>query len=84
MSTITIPVHTSSRAYDVLVGPGVLDQVGEVCARCAGGTVAAVISDSNVAPLYGQRVLSSLERAGYRTALLTFPAGEQNKRLSTL
>ncbi len=80
----TVAVRTPSRAYDVLVGRGLLDEVGPVTHDAAGGEVAAVISDSNVAPLYARRVADSLEGAGYRTHLLTFPAGEQNKRLSTL
>lgn len=80
----TVPVRTPSRAYDVLVGRGLLDEVGPVTRAAAGGEVAAVVADSNVAPLYAPRVAASLERAGYRSVTLTFPAGEQHKRLSTL
>jgi 3-dehydroquinate synthase len=39
----------------------------------------AVISDSNVAPLWGNTVVSSLERAGLAVDLLAFPAGESSK-----
>lgn len=84
MSEKTIHVNTPSRAYDVHVGHGILDGTGQLVREACGGGVAAVVSDSNVAPLYADRVLASLGAAGYRTALLTFPAGEQNKRLGTL
>ena len=84
MSTVTIPVHTRSRAYEVQVGRGLLDSVGATCSSAAGGSAAAIVSDSHVAPLYAERIQSSLEKAGYRTCLITFQAGEQNKRLSTL
>lgn len=79
-----VPVQTPSRAYDAHVGVNILDDAGELVRASAGGGVAAVISDSNVAPLYAERVLESLRAAGYETALVTFPAGEEHKRLATL
>ena len=81
---MVVPVRTPSRAYEVHVGRGLLDEVGPLVRNAAGGEVAAVVTDSNVGPLYAERVLSSLSEAGYRTALVTFPAGEQSKRLPTL
>lgn len=81
---MVVPVRTPSRAYEVHVGRGLLDEVGPLVRNAAGGEVAAVITDSNVGPLYAERVLSSLSEAGYRTALVTFPAGEQSKRLPIL
>lgn len=83
MST-TVAVHTPSRSYDVHVGSHILGQVGRLVRESAGGSVAAVVSDSNVAPLYAREVLDSLKNEGYRTALVTFPAGERHKRLFTL
>ena len=82
--SIVVPVKTPSRSYKVHVGRHLLDEAGELVREAAGGTVAAVVTDSNVGPLYAERVSASLERAGYRTATVTFPAGERHKRLSTL
>ncbi len=79
-----VPVHTPSRFYEVHVGRNILQTAGDLVARAAGGEAAAIISDSHVAPLYGDCVRASLETAGYRTTLLQFPAGERNKRFSTL
>lgn len=84
MSTDVIKVNTPSRSYDVVVGQGVIDEVGDLTRKACGGSVACVISDSNVAPLYANAVAESLEAAGYRTTLQVFPAGEQHKRLSIL
>lgn len=39
----------------------------------------AIISDSRVAPLYGERARSAFEAAGEEARLFTFPAGEWNK-----
>lgn len=84
MKPLTVQVDTPSRSYAVTVGRGVLDQVGPLCRQAAGGEVAAIISDSNVAPLYAARVSTSLAQAGYQTTTLSFPAGEQNKRFHVL
>lgn len=80
----TVPVRAKSRTYDVHVGLGILDKVGQLVRASAGGNVAAIISDSNVAELYASRVGASLEEAGYAVSTVVFPAGEQNKRFSTL
>ena len=70
--------------YDVRVRPGGIDSLGAMLkARGLGGPV-AVVSDSNVAPLYGERVLKSLAGAGYSAEMVIFPAGEQNKTLETI
>lgn len=77
-------VSGMGQAYDVLVEPGLLDRVGELLqARDLRGPV-AVVSDSNVGPLYGQRVIDSLRRAGYPTQFVMIPAGETHKNLDTM
>ncbi len=71
-------------AYDIHVEPGVLDRLGPIAGRLAKAPSAAVISDSNVGPLYGQRAVRSLTEAGLAARLVTFPAGEQHKHLATV
>ena len=78
-----VDVRTPSRAYEVHVGTGLLDQTGALVRQAAGGRVACVVSDSHVAPLYAGRVRASLEAAGYETQLVTFPAGERHKTVET-
>ena len=65
------------------VGTGLLDKIGELCAKESRGAACAVVSDENVAALYGQRALASLDRAGFRAALFTVPAGEQSKTMAS-
>ena len=79
----TVRVETPSRSYDVFVGLGILHEVGHLVREAAGGSAAVVVSDSNVGPLYADDVLESLGQAGYDASLVTFPAGERHKRLST-
>ena len=61
MSTSTVHVRTPSRSYDVLIGQGVIDEVGTLTRRACDGAAACVISDDNVAPLYANAVAESLE-----------------------
>lgn len=80
MKTIHV---TASKEYDVKIGAGLLDTLGsEVAKICKGGT-AAIISDSNVWPLYGENAKRSLLDAGFRTVHFVFPAGEGSKNGST-
>ena len=68
---------------DVLIEPGGLDGLGtKIKARGRRGNV-AVISDSNVAPLYGDRVMKSLAGSDFEPVLLCVPAGEASKTLET-
>ena len=80
----TVRVSTPSRSYDVLVGSGILAEVGRVTRESCAGTRCCVVSDSNVAPLYADRAMRSLRDVGYTVTLRTFEAGEKNKRLATL
>ena len=80
---ITVDVNLGDRSYPVRVGPGGLDDLPAVIEAVGGVSSAAVISDSNVAKLYGRRVVEAIARAGVPASLLAFPAGEQNKTLAT-
>ena len=74
----------ASRTYDVVIGSGLLERVGELSAPLIRGREAVILSDSNVWPLYGARVMASLERAGFRAEPFVFPAGEASKTPQTL
>ena len=77
-------VHVSaSREYDVLIGRGLLDEAGERIRSVSRAKTAVVIAGDIVFPLYGERVLRSLESAGFRTLSYVLPHGEQYKTLAT-
>jgi len=80
MHTVTV---SASRPYAVHIGGGLLDRAGELLAGATKSRRCAVVTDSAVGPLYGDRVLAALERAGFAPLLFTFPAGERSKNLST-
>lgn len=77
-------VHTA-KPYEILLERGLLSRAGEECAKLfAPGARVMIISDSNVYPLFGEKVANSLQKAGFRVFSCTFPAGEQSKQLSTV
>ena len=81
MKTITV---SASKQYDVLVGTGLLPHLGKYIRSVSGAGRIAIISDSNVWPLYGSTVMKSLESAGYSgTVSYCFPAGEESKNGET-
>lgn len=43
-----------------------------------------VVTDTNVAPLYGDEVMTLLRKSGYDAALHEIPAGEKNKGMSEI
>ena len=75
-------VNLGPRSYVVQVGEGLLKLTGEeVNKKLADRTRCAVITDSNVGPLYAETVLESLRAAGKQPHLITVPAGEASKSL---
>ncbi len=77
-------VNTSS-PYKILIEHGCLSHAGKLCRSLfAAGRRAAVIADSNTAPLYAAALQKSLSEAGFLPSLYTFPAGEGSKQLSTV
>jgi len=65
----------------VLIGASLLDQLGTHAHKYLPRETCAVISDSNVARLFADRVKKSLASAGFRPTLITIPAGERSKTL---
>ena len=79
MNTIHI---AASREYDVLIGHGLLDELGVLVAGAVDAKTAAIVSDDSVFALYGKRAAAALERAGLRVISFVFPHGESSKNLT--
>ncbi len=75
-----IPVRCSRGTYQVTIGPGALSLLPQVVSKLGARRV-AVITDSHVAPLHGERVRQFLPP---ETPLYVFPAGEASKTLETI
>lgn len=69
----------ASRSYDVKIGSNLLPSLGAEVAALYKAGKACIVSDSNVWPLYGEKVENSLRDAGFETVHFVFPAGEESK-----
>jgi 3-dehydroquinate synthase len=84
VSDRVVQVDVQPRAYPVVIGSGVLAQLGERLAACVKGRRTVIITDQNVGPLYGQTVLDSLRSAGFEAIVITMPPGEKSKSLEAV
>lgn len=80
MKTVTV---SASKKYDVIIGSGLLPQIGQYLSSVHLHGTAAIISDSHVWPIYGKSVCSFLKEAGYNAVFFVFPAGESSKNGDT-
>jgi 3-dehydroquinate synthase len=58
-----------------------LEQLGPSARRYMPRNRCAIITDTNVAPLFARHVQQSLASAGFKPKLITIPAGEKSKTL---
>ena len=73
-------VHvTASKNYDVLIGAGLLKDLGNHAASVTKAKKVCIVSDSTVWPLFGDAAKCSLLDAGFDVIQFVFPAGEQSK-----
>jgi 3-dehydroquinate synthase len=79
-----VPVELGDRSYEVYVAPGLLDDVGPRTRKALGGRArgAMIVSNHTVWTLYGDRLLESLGRSGFRVVCHLIGDGERFKRLS--
>lgn len=77
MLTVHLPQHN----YDIEIKRGALENVGAWAAGIWSPQHVAVITDSNVAPLYSDLVVEKLTAAGFTAFLNVVPAGEATKSL---
>ncbi len=70
-----------SRRYHAIVGSNLLETLGSRIPKKLRRSRVAIISDSNVGPLFANRAKRSLTSAGFNPTLITIPAGEKSKTL---
>jgi 3-dehydroquinate synthase len=71
----------SLHGYRITIAPGAIARVGEIARTVAPAHRYAVITDSNVAPLYAEGVRNALDPS--RVTVLAIPAGESAKTRET-
>jgi len=77
--TETVHVALGGRSYDIVIGSGLLDSIGERLAKIAPGAACAIVTDRNVAKLYLEKVTQNLEDQGIRSTAIVVEPGEASK-----
>jgi 3-dehydroquinate synthase len=76
-----ITVDLGDRSYPIIVGNALMDG-GFDLSEFVAGDDCLIVSNVNVAPLYGNRILAGL--AGKKTNMIELPDGEAYKSLATM
>ncbi len=77
-----VNVRTGTQSYEVVIGPGVLEQAGRLISEKLDGPVCALVTDDNVAALFAEKVSQSLKEAGFRPTLIKVRPGEESKTMA--
>lgn len=70
--------------YEIIIENNGLDKIGAFVQGITGVQKCAIITDSNVGPLYAERVKTSLQKSGLSVCLHIFSAGETSKKISSI
>jgi 3-dehydroquinate synthase len=80
---VSLPPGGLDRSYEILIRDGILEEIGSGKVPLPAASSYVIVTDSNVAPLYGRKLLSALSRSGRNAGIITFPAGEASKNIGT-
>ena len=76
-----VTISLGRQPYRVLVAEGLLKQLGARMDQRLSRRTCAIVTDSNVGPLFADRAKQSLISASLKPILITIPAGEKSKTL---
>ena len=79
-----VRVELGARAYPVVIGDGLLDEIGARLAALGFTGRCGLVTSERVGALYRERVLEALGGAGFRPTVVEFPDGEEHKNLAWL
>jgi len=77
-----VPVDLAGRAYDIVIGRGVLAELGERIAALRPKAAVAVVTDEHVAEHHLGAALGALDDAGLRSTRVVVPPGEASKSIA--
>lgn len=77
-----LTVHLQDHQYDIQIKKGCLQEVGSFLKELWQPQKIAIITDDNVAPLYGEAVRETVAQAGFSVVMHVIPNGEASKSLA--
>ncbi len=83
MTATRISVNVPGSAYDVIIDPGLLGQLGPLVHEVAPSRSALLVVDKRIASTHGRAALTSLQRAGIEPIVVELAAEETQKTIET-
>lgn len=80
----TLRVNIPGREYDIHIGAGLLNNSATLISKVYSGDKIVVATDTNVEPLYADRLKTILQEGGFEVEVITVEAGEASKSVSVL
>ena len=84
MTEISVTVGLDERAYDITIGPELIDQAGSMLGEIAADRQIIIVSDDQVAGLHLQRLCDGLSPVARKIDQFTVAAGEASKSMIVL
>lgn len=78
---IIVPVSLGSRSYNIQIGSGMIDRVGDVLQKKGFDGKVGVVTDSTVDRIYGAKFIRMLKVLGFDVEKIVLPSGEKTKSL---
>ena len=76
-----VEVALAERSYPIYIGQNIWREIPRLWAERVKPGKVLLVSDETVFPLYGSRMVDSLQQAGFRVTPVVVPAGEGSKTL---
>jgi 3-dehydroquinate synthase len=74
-------IDLDERSYDILLGSGLLDRVGELLSEVLQPSRIILVTHPSLFQLYGDKVLAGFKKQGWTTDIIEVPEGETSKSL---
>jgi 3-dehydroquinate synthase len=76
---LRVPVALGERSYEILIGPGLLDEAAPRIAKLGRAKAVCIVGDLNTIRLYGDPLAAALATTGLRTCSVAIEPGEGSK-----
>lgn len=77
-----LEVRLNERSYFIKIAPDILDDAGTLVRGVSKTQKIILVSNPTVFPLYGQKAVTSLEKAGFQVQVVLMPDGEVYKNMA--
>ncbi len=79
-----LTVRLGNRSYPIYLGEGALSALPRVLSDLSAYGTVAIVTDTNVAPLYADKIADLVQQSDISAKVCTIPAGEEHKRIEQI